>query len=308
MDRVEVMQLVRSFQCGYLTRREFVQKASLALGSLAAANALVAACAASPPSPSPVVEDATAAGASPEPTRGAAATATPGVEAGPVTYPGPDGRTLSGYLAAPSGASGLPGVVLIQEWWGLNEHIQDVTRRLAADGFVVLAPDLYDGVVVTEPDEARKLVMELDMATAVAEIQAAVDHLAGRQDVSGEKYGAVGFCMGGRLVLRTALEEERLGAVIPFYGTPLTPEEAAQVNGAVLGLYGAEDQGIPVADVQAMGAAFSEAGIPNEIQIYEGAGHAFLNDTRESYDPAASEDAWQRMLGWLRTYLTQTGA
>ena len=130
-----------------------------------------------------------------------------------------------------------------------------MTRRFANAGYIALAPDLYKGQVATEPDEARKLVMELDMATAVEEIGSAVEYLLEQEYVAGDKAGVVGFCMGGRLVLMTALADENVGAAVAFYGQPLTPEEAPAVKAPVLGLYGAEDQGIPVAGVEAMGAA-----------------------------------------------------
>lgn len=295
MDRIYVMQLVRSFQVGELTRRDFLKKATLALGSVGAANMLLAACSPAPTEPPPPVVEA-----QPE---GAEAPAAAGLATGMVDYEDADGEQLMGYLARPDEPGRRPAVVVIQEWWGLNEHIKDVTRRFADEGFVALAPDLYHGQVTSEPDEARKLVMELDMAEAVREIQRAVDFLQGQEYVAGPKVGVVGFCMGGGLVLQTALAEEDLGAGVVFYGRPLSPEEAGQVRGPILGLFGAEDGGIPVDAAQAMHAAFDEAGIENEIQVYEGAPHAFFNDTRDSYNEAAAADAWPRTLDWFRTYL-----
>src|SRR5690606_33974359 len=169
------------------------------------------------------------------------------------------------YLARPGDGKPRPAVVVIQEWWGVDEHIKDVTRRFASEGFVALAPDLYHGKVTTEPDEARKLVMELDMQAAVGEIRAAIGFLLAQEYVAGEKVGIVGFCMGGRLVLHTARVEEKLGAAVPFYGTPLTPREAAEVKAPILGHYGEEDAGIPVANVRAMEEALKRAGVETEI-------------------------------------------
>jgi carboxymethylenebutenolidase len=208
-----------------------------------------------------------------------------------------------GYLARPAGDTPLPAIVVIQEWWGLNDHIKDVTQRFAGEGFVALAPDLYHGVSTTEPDEARKLVMELDMAAAVSEIRQAIAFLLEQEYAAGEKAGLVGFCMGGRLTLQTALVEEKLGAAVVFYGSPLMPEELLKVKAPILGLYGAEDSGIAVTDVQAMADALKEAGIEHDIQIYAGAQHAFFNDTRESYNEGAAQDAWPRTLTWLRDHL-----
>ena len=229
-----------------------------------------------------------------------------GLVTGMVDYAGPDGETLTGYLARPQGDKPGPAVVVLQEWWGLNEHIKDVARRFAKEGYVALAPDLYKGQVATEPDEARKLVMALDMPAAVGEIGSAIDFLLAEEYVSGDQAGVVGFCMGGALALRTALADAgagQVGAAVPFYGQPLTPEEAATLKAPVLGLYGAEDQGIPAANVKAMQEALTAAGVENDFQIYAGAPHAFFNDTRESYRPEAAADAWQRTLAWFKQYL-----
>lgn len=298
MDRIYVMQLVQSFQSGGLTRRQFMSRARAALGSAALAQQLLAACTPTPAQPPrPVVIAVPSASAPME------GTSEEDVITGMVEYVGEDGETLTGYLARPKTGEAAPGVIVIQEWWGLNEHIKDVTRRLAREGFVALAPDLYHGVVVSEPDEARKLVMELDMAAAIEEIRNAIDYLQAQNFVSGTKVGVVGFCMGGRLSLQTARAEPDLGAVVAFYGSPLTPEEVTDVTAPVLGLYGSEDGGIPVSSVRAMEDALKQAGIDTEIQVYEGAGHAFFNDTRQSYHPEAAADAWQRTLAWFRRYL-----
>jgi carboxymethylenebutenolidase len=198
-------------------------------------------------------------------------------------------------------------VIVVQEWWGLNEHIKDVTRRFAQAGYIALAPDLYHGQVATEPDEARKLVMELDMPAAVQEIGSAADFLLGQDYVSGEQVGVLGFCMGGGLALQAALNDAgtgRYAVAIPFYGSPLTAEQAATVQTPILGLYGADDGGIPAADVKAMQDALTAAGVDNSFTIYDGAPHAFFNDTRESYRPEAATDAWQQTLAWLQKYLS----
>jgi carboxymethylenebutenolidase len=304
MDRVYVMQLVRSFQVGELDRRQFLVRATAALGSAAAATLLLSACTPVTGPTAPVVE-APAPGTSPMPSPEPTVESTSGLVTASVEYPGSDGATLMGYLAQPAGEGSWPAVIVIQEWWGLNEHIKDVTRRFAAEGFVALAPDLYHGVVVSEPNEARKLVMELDTPAAVGEIRSAVDYLQAQDFVAGAKVGITGFCMGGGLTLQTALVEDDLGAAVPFYGSPLSAVDAARVTAPLQGHYGSEDGGIPVSAVKTMEEGLDAAGIPNEIYVYEGAQHAFFNDTRSSYDPEAAAQAWERTLTWFREYLAE---
>jgi carboxymethylenebutenolidase len=314
MDRIYVMNLVSSFQLGHITRRQFLKRSTAALGSVILASSLLAACDAVPPNapaptlvtPVPPTEAAPAAAPTTEPTAEAVAEGEPEVMGEDVTYPDVDGEELTGYMAWPTSASDtpLPGVIVIQEWWGLNEHIKDLTRRFAAEGYVALAPDLYHGSVATEPDEARKLVMALDMPKAVAEIGQAIDFLLGQESARGDKAGIVGFCMGGRLVLTSALALDTIAAAVPFYGSALTPEEAATVKAPVQGHYGREDGGIPVASVEEMGAAMTAASIINEFYIYDGAPHAFFNDTAPSYRPEAAAQAWERTLAWFAEHLS----
>lgn len=301
MDRVYVMQLVRSFRLGEISRRQFLKRASVAVGSVAAANVLLAACATVPPNApnDPVVVEPTA-GESASPAALSTGVIGAGLLAAGIAYGQREDQELTGYLARPEGDEPAPAVIVLQEWWGLNEHIKEVTRRFADAGFVALAPDLYHGVVTSEPDEARKQVMELDMVAAVEEIRAAVDYLLAQDFVSGEKVGLVGFCMGGMLTLQTAIAEEKLSVAVPFYGRPLTAAEAPLAKCPILGLYGADDGGIPVDSVRAMGDALTAAGIENEMIVYDGAPHAFFNDTRPSYRPDAAADAWTRVLAALR--------
>lgn len=299
MDRVYIRQLVRSFRVGEMSRRTFLRRATLVVGSAAAAQ-LLAACANTPAdAPSdPVVQEET-----PEEAAAAATTSEDGLVAETITYPNGQGGEAMGYLVYPEGGSGLPGIVVIQEWWGLNEHIRDVARRFANEGFAVVAPDLYGGVSTSEPDEAQKLAMELDSAAAVQEIRQAAQFLSEQEYVGSEQIGVVGFCLGGALALQAARASDLFGATVAFYGRTPPAEEVSEIQSPVLGLYGAEDGGIPVEDVRAMEEALARADIPHEIQIYDGAGHAFFNDTRESFNESAAADAWPRTLAWFRTYL-----
>ena len=310
MNRIEVMNLVTSYQLGHISRRQFTRRAVLAVGSIGVVNMLLAACQAVPiNAPVPTLITPAPAGETPE--AAAEATAMPTEEpmeeamgtGEMVTYPDRDGEELTGYLARPAGDGPAPAVVVIQEWWGLNDHIKDLADRFAAEGFVALAPDLYKGQVATEPDEARKLVMELDMMEAVAEIDQAMAFLLDQEYVSGDKAGVVGFCMGGGLALQAAVNSDRVGASVPFYGTLLEPDQAALVKAPVQAHYGTADR-FDLAALEAMGQIIEdEAGQPSEVYIYEEAPHAFMNDTSESYRPEAAAEAWERTLTWFRTHL-----
>ncbi len=216
-----------------------------------------------------------------------------------------DSIETPGYLALPA-QTPAPGVIVIQEWWGLEPHIKDVTDRFAAEGFVALAPDLYHGKIATEPDEARKLAMELEYDHAVAEIVAAARFLLARDDVRGPTVGVVGFCMGGALFLLAACASDLFGAAVVFYGRNPNPiERVRSLHCPLLGLYGEADQGIPPSEVERLRRALEAAGKEFELHIYPGAPHAFFNDTRASYRPDAAIDAWRRTLAFLRRHLAR---
>ena len=295
MNRVELMELVRNYQVGGVTRRQFLVRATAVLGSAIAANSLLAACNATPnEDPPPVVDEN-------QPPATVGSSSDGELISGIVSYPGLEDDALMGYWAYREGGAARPAIIVIQEWWGLNEHIKDVARRFAAEGYVALAPDLYHGVVTTEPDEARKQAMELGMRDAVGEIQAAIDYLKG-QDVVNGRFGIVGFFIGGGLVLQTAVHSSDIHAAVPFYGSPLSAGEAAQVTAPILSFLGSRD-GISASSYEAMHAALTEAGVTNKFNLYDGAQHAFFNDTRASYDEAAALDAWQQTLDWFEMYL-----
>jgi carboxymethylenebutenolidase len=210
-----------------------------------------------------------------------------------------------GYLAQPADGQTHPGVVVIQEWWGLVPHIKDVAERFAREGFVALAPDLYHGQAADEPDEARKLAMALDAGRAVQEIAAAARYLKKLDQVVPQKVGVVGWCMGGGLSLSTAAHHSDLiGAAVVFYGRPLTASDTARLNVPVLGLYAEHDHGIPVEAVRAFEAEMEKQQVLHEVHVYPGASHAFFNDSRPHiYQAAAAQDAWQKTLAWFKKYL-----
>lgn len=216
-----------------------------------------------------------------------------------------NGDSVPGYLARPAGEGVSQAVVVIQEWWGLDGHIRQVTERWAQAGFVALAPDLYRGVVAAEPDEARKLAMELDREKAIVDIQGAVDYLLAQDFVAPKKVGVVGFCMGGGLALWMASAGRNVGASVVFYGGRgwLDDESAQQIQCPVLGLYGELDAGLPLDMVRANEQKLKEHGKIAEFVIYPQAPHAFFNDTRPAYRPDAADNAWERATDWFGRYL-----
>ena len=219
-----------------------------------------------------------------------------------------NGDQVPGYLARPNGDGPFPPVVVIQEWWGLNDHIKDVANRLAAEGYIALAPDLYRGAVATEPDDARKLAMELDRPQAIKDIQGAVNYLVAREDVVPKQAGVIGFCMGGGLAAMMSYQGESVGAAVVFYGNVrdlLEDDVTRKVSAPLLGLFGSEDKSIPVDVVEAVDAKLKQHTKISEFHVYSGAPHAFFNDTRPHiYHEEAAKDAWQQTLDWLREYLS----
>jgi carboxymethylenebutenolidase len=215
-----------------------------------------------------------------------------------VSFPS-NGATGSGYVAAPDDGAQHPGVVVIQEWWGLEEHIKDMARRFADAGFVAIAPDLYHGQVTAEPDEARKLAMGMQREQAAKDMTGAINYLISRADVAPKKVGMIGFCMGGGLTIQMALHHnEHLGAVAPFYGGGLPGEEdAARINVPIFAAFGEKDDGIPLDKVQAFARGLDRSPSPEHVvQVYPDAPHAFCNDTRPAYRPEAAADALGRAM------------
>ena len=221
------------------------------------------------------------------------------------TFPSGSG-TAHGYLALPATGSG-PGVIVIQEWWGLTDHISGIADRLAGEGFVALAPDLYGGTTTHDADEAGRLMMELPVDQAARDLAGAVDFLLGHEAVTSSKVGAVGFCMGGGFVLLLAAQQgDRIGAAVPFYGVgPAVPETYPGLRAAVQGHYGEEDGFYPVGDARAQEKQIrSESGAEVEFHYYP-AGHAFHNDTNAlgTYDETSARQAWERTVSFLRARL-----
>lgn len=222
-----------------------------------------------------------------------------------VTFPS-NGGTAHGYLAVPESGSG-PGVVVIQEWWGLTTHIKDVTDRLAAAGFVALAPDLYGGSTTHDSDEAGKLMGELPVDGAAKDLAGAVDFLLDHAAVTSSKVGAVGFCMGGGFVVVLAAQQgDRIGAAVPFYG--VLKEDYPDLSGLtapVLGHFGEQDSFTTPDAARGLAERIErESGVKPDFRFYP-AGHAFYNDENllGTYDEAEADKAWTATLDFLRTNL-----
>ena len=216
-----------------------------------------------------------------------------------------DGGRATGYLAKPAGGQGIP-LVVIQEWWGLVPHITDVCERFAAEGFIALAPDLYHGETTTEPDEAGKLMMALNMSQAAKDLSGAIDAVAGQAD--SDRVGITGFCMGGGLALVAATQRpDLIKACVPWYGLIPWPDAQPRwdrLDAAVLGHYAENDGFFTAADARALGDTLLGLDKEAEIVIHPGVEHAFFNDTRpEVYNAAESMAAWQQTIGFLRTQL-----
>lgn len=218
-----------------------------------------------------------------------------------------NGKTGQGYLATPEQGAG-PGVVVIQEYWGLVPHIEDLCDRLAGEGFTALAPDLYHGTTTSEPDEAGKLMMALNLGQAATDMGAAVDHLRSSEAVRGAGVGVIGFCMGGGLALVLATQRpDDVRACVAFYG--LVPWESvhpdwSRMEAAVQGHFAEEDELFSSEQARALEATLRELGKDVEAFHYPNVGHAFFNDTRpEAYDASAASTAWTRALEFLRAKL-----
>ncbi|MCM3688670.1 dienelactone hydrolase family protein [Kocuria rosea] len=232
----------------------------------------------------------------------------PAVETTPhqnVTFPSAEGRA-HGYLAVPDSGRG-PGVVVVQEWWGLTDHIRDVADRLAAEGFVALAPDLYGGSITHDGAEAAEMMARLPEEEGARLLSGAVDFLLAHEAVTSSTVGAVGFCMGGGFVLALAAEQGgRVGAAVPFYGVGQgLPDAYHGVSACVQGHYGREDAAYPVEKAQALEEQIRhESSAPVVEFHYYDAPHAFHNDGNEAnHRPDAARTAWERAVGFLEEHI-----
>jgi Dienelactone hydrolase and related enzymes len=246
-------------------------------------------------------------------------TDTKGLEAGEVKIPTKDVE-IPAYRAMPASGGPFPVVLVIQEIFGVHEHIKDICRRFAKLGYFAVAPELYarqgDVSKLSNMQDIFKIVMQVPDEQVMSDLDAAMNWAGktGKGDVS--RFGITGFCWGGRIVWLYAAHQPKLKAGVAWYGslvpradrppTPLQPKQpidvAGQLKAPVLGLYGEADQGIPVETVERMRAALKAAGSPSEIILYPNAPHAFHADYRPSYRKEPAEDGWKRLLAWFKKY------
>ncbi|MBE3559731.1 MAG: dienelactone hydrolase family protein [Ktedonobacteraceae bacterium] len=217
-----------------------------------------------------------------------------------------NGNGAYAFVAQPDDDAKHPGVVLIQEWWGIEPHIRDLAQKLAAEGFVVAVPDLYHGKIATEPNDAMKMIMLItdNIDRAAREIIGALETVKAMPNVEPKKLGLIGFCVGGLMTYVVASRYPDLGAAVPFYagGYDPTPEEVAKVNAPVLAFYGRQDSSIPMPQVEKIEKLYKAAGKDYTVRIYD-AGHAFMNPDHGAGVPQAAADAWPRAVNFLKTHL-----
>jgi carboxymethylenebutenolidase len=206
-----------------------------------------------------------------------------------------------GYLARPAAEGEYPAVVMIHEWWGLNENIEHMAEILAGHGYVVFAVDLYDGEVARNSSAAGRLSGQVreNPDVAVSKMSRAVSGLRAREDTT-EQVASLGWCFGGGQSLQLSLSEADLNATVIYYGTLTTDASTLRrIDGPVLGVFGAEDQVVGIENVREFNRTLGDLGVEREIHVYEGAGHAFANPSGESFRPGATRDAWSKTLRFL---------
>ncbi|MGD0456418.1 MAG: dienelactone hydrolase family protein [Terriglobia bacterium] len=214
-------------------------------------------------------------------------------------------ETVSAYLAVPDSGGPHPALVVIHEWWGLNDWVKEQAQKFAERGYMTLAVDLYRGKVAYDPNLAHELSRGLPQDQAIRDLKAAFNYLASRPDVRKDKIGSVGWCMGGGFSLLLAVNESKLAACVVNYGSlPTDKDEIQRIQAPVLGNFGAEDRGIPPSAVAAFEDAMKAAHKSIDVKIYDGAGHAFENPNNKlGYREAAANDAWARTLDFLNRML-----
>lgn len=214
-------------------------------------------------------------------------------------------HATNGHLAVPKSGKG-PGVIVLQEWWGLVPHITQLADRLAAEGFTALAPDMYHGRCATNPDEAGRLMMGLDVPQVAEDLRGAIDFLLARPECSSKNVGTVGFCLGGQLSLFAAcVHPDAVGACVNYYGVhPNVKPDVTKLKAPVLGFFAEKDAFVNAQVVSELSSRLDAAGKKHEFKTYPAVNHAFFNDTRpEVFDASAAADSWSRTVAFFRANL-----
>ena len=281
---VEIDDLFQQLARGVIDRRELFRRLALMTGGTVAAAAIVAEMDGGQALAEVVPKD------------------DPRLETGYIKYPGANGE-IRAYSARPKGATKLAGVIVIHENRGLNPHTEDVTRRVALEGFMAIAPDALSplGGTPENPDEARPLFQKLDREANTKNFVAAVEYLKTQPQATG-KVACMGFCWGGGVTNQVAVNAPDLTAAVPFYGSQPAPEDVPKIKAAMLIHYAGDDQRIN-AGIPAFEEALKKAGVEHTIHMYEGAGHAFMNDTGQRYNKEAADLAWKRTVDFLKAKL-----
>jgi carboxymethylenebutenolidase len=284
MDQ-KIIGLYNDYSHGLLDRREFLKKLSILAGGAAAAHALL-----------PILENSYAkAEVVPKDD--------PRLQTDNITYPGATGDVRA-HFARPKGDEKLPGVVVIHENRGLNPHIEDVTRRFALEGFLAIGPDALSplGGTPKDPDKARELIGKLDSQSTIQNYLAAVRYLKTHPASTG-KVGVIGFCWGGGMANQVAVNSPDLSAAVPYYGRQPAAEDVSKIKASLLLHYAGDDERINKG-IPAFEAALKKASVDYKIYMYEGAKHAFNNDTNAArYNKEAAQLAWQRTIAFLKEKL-----
>jgi len=282
----KITALFKDYKHGNVSRRDFLRRLILYTGSAAAASALL-----------PILESGEVRAAVPSEDESRLVT-------GFTTYPGETGE-IKAFLARPAGKKKYPAIIVIHENRGLQPHIQDVTRRVAGEGFLSLAPDALSplgGTPEGDPDKARSMIGELDTVKTIKNLVAAVKYLETHPLATG-KVGCTGFCWGGAMTNQVAVNAPSLDAAVPYYGRQPSPEEVTRIKAPVMAHYAGDDPGINQG-IPAFEEALKKAGLEYKIFIYEGAKHAFNNDSNpERYNEQAAKLAWERTIGFFKEKL-----
>jgi carboxymethylenebutenolidase len=222
---------------------------------------------------------------------------------GEVSFPSGTDQVVA-YLARPQGPGPFPALVVIHEWWGLNDQVRGMANQLARQGYLALAVDLYQGKRADTPEQAHELMRGLPEDRALRDLAAAVTYLKASPYVKPDRIGSIGWCMGGGYSLKLAMTEPTLAACAVYYGAlPSEPESLASIKAPVIGFFGEKDEGIPEASVLAFETAMQKQGKAVEVHVYRNAGHAFANAEGPSYRREASEDAWSKLMAFFGKHL-----